>query len=154
MTLAAASMAMVLTFFDGAPAPAPAELVPAVVQAPDSPVQLDRAKVLNIVPNEPAVLLYASANKVDYDLEHFTVIAFIFDAEGTLKARQVAPARHMLEKGTTKFSTMVLDGWTVAASDQVVVGVNQAQRLGSEKWWSAELEALAKTSVKTSVKAR
>jgi hypothetical protein len=127
----------------------PAEIAPAIVGAPDSPVKLDRAKVLNVVANEPAVLLYAATNAADYDLEHFTVIAFIFDAEGTLKARQIAPGRHMLEKGTTKFSTMVLDGWTVTPTDRVVIGVNQAQRVGSEKWWSAELESLAKASVKS-----
>ena len=126
-----------------------AEIAPAIVVAPDSPVKLDRAKVLNVVANEPAVLLYAATNAVDYDLEHFTVIAFIFDAEGTLKAKQIAPGRHMLEKGTTKFSTMVLDGWTVTPTDRVVIGVNQAQRLGSEKWWNAELESLAKASVKS-----
>jgi hypothetical protein len=126
-----------------------AEIAPGIVGAPESPVKLDRAKVLNVVPNEPAVLLYAATNVVDYDLEHFTVIAFIFDAEGTLKAKQVAPGRHMLEKTTTKFSTMVLDGWTVTPTDRVVIGVNQAQRVGSERWWSAELEPLAKASVKS-----
>jgi hypothetical protein len=126
-----------------------AEIASAIVVAPDSPVKLDRAKVLNVGANEPAVLLYAATNAVDYDLEHFTVIAFIFDAEGTLKAKQIAPGRHMLEKGTTKFSTMVLDGWTVTPTDRVVIGVNQAQRLGTEKWWNAELESLAKASVKS-----
>lgn len=126
-----------------------AEITPAIVQAPDSPVKLDRAKVLNVGANEPAVLLYAATNAVDYDLEHFTVITFIFDAEGTLKARQTAPGRHMLEKGTTKFSTMVLDGAPVTPTDRLVIGVNQAQRLGSEKWWSAEIESLAKTSIKS-----
>lgn len=125
-----------------------AEVVPAVVQGPGSPVRLDRAKVLNVVANEPAVLLYAATNVTDHDLEHFTVIVFIFDAQGTLKARQIAPGRHMLEKGTTKFSTMVLDGWAVSATDRVVVGVNQAQRMGSENWWSAELEQAAKEAVK------
>jgi hypothetical protein len=126
-----------------------AEIASAIVVAPDSPVKLDRAKVLNVGANEPAVLLYAATNAVDYDLEHFTVIAFIFDAEGTLKAKQIAPGRHMLEKGTTKFSTMVLDGWTVTPTDRVVISVNQAQRLGTEKWWNAELESLAKASVKS-----
>lgn len=125
-----------------------AEIAPSIVQAPDSPVRIDRAKVLNVGSEEPAVLLYSATNATDQDLEHFTVIAFIFDAEGTLKARQVAPARHMLEKRTTKYSTMVLDGWRVTPTDRVVMGVNQAQRLGSDAWWHAELENAAKEAAK------
>ena len=74
--------------------------------------------------------------------------AFIFDAQGVLKARQLAPGRRTLEKGTTKYSTMVLDGWAVTATDRVVFGVNQAQRVDSEKWWRAELEETAKEAVK------
>jgi hypothetical protein len=42
-------------------------------------------------------------------LEQFTVIAFIFDAEGTLRARQASPARRTLDAHSTKYSTMVLD---------------------------------------------
>ena len=55
------------------------EVTPTVIQAPDSPVRLDHAKILNIVDGEPAVLLYAATNLTDNDLEQFTVIAFIFD---------------------------------------------------------------------------
>ena len=43
---------------------------------------------------------------------------------------------------------MVLDGRAVTATDCIVIGVNQAQRTDSEKWWSAELEAAAKEAVK------
>jgi hypothetical protein len=125
-----------------------AEVVPAVVQAPDSPVRIDQAKVLNVGAAEPAVLLYAATNLTDADLEQFTVIAYIFDADGVLKTRQVAPGRRTLEKRSTKFSTMVLDGRTVTATDRIVIGVNQAQRTDSEKWWSAELEAAANQAVK------
>jgi hypothetical protein len=124
------------------------EVVPTVVQAPDSPVRVDHAKVFNVVANEPAVLMYAATNLTDNDLEQFTIIAFIFDAQGVLKARQLAPGRRTLEKGTTKYSTMVLDGWAVTATDRVVFGVNQAQRVDSEKWWRAELEETAKEAVK------
>jgi hypothetical protein len=60
----------------------------------------------------------------------------------------VAPGRRTLEKKETKFSTMVLDGRAVTATDRIVIGVNQAQRTDSEKWWSAELEAAAKEAVK------
>ena len=139
MTLLVTSMVAVL---------AAAEMTPAVVQAPDSPVRLDHAKIVNIVEGEPAVLIYAATNLTDIDLEQFTVIAFIFDADGVLKARQLAPGRRTLEKRSTKYSTMVLDGRPVTATDQVVIGVNQTQRTDSDKWWSAELEAAAKEAVK------
>jgi hypothetical protein len=125
-----------------------AEVVPTVVSAPDSPVKIDQAKVLNVGAAEPAVLLYAATNLTDAELEQFTVIAYIFDADGVLKTRQIAPGRRTLEKKSTKFSTMVLDGRAVTATDRIVVGVNQAQRTDSEKWWSAELEAAAKEAVK------
>ena len=124
------------------------ETAPTIVQAPGSPVRIHGAKILNVVAGEPAVLFYAATNQTDDDLEQFTVIAFIFDAQGTLKTRQTAPGRRTLEKRTTKYSTMVLDGWPVTATDQIVVGVNQAQRTDSEKWWSAELEATAIQAVK------
>lgn len=125
-----------------------ADVAPVVVQAPDSPVRLDHAKILNVGAAEPAVLLYAATNLTDVELEQFTVIAFIFDAEGVLKTRQLAPGRRTLEKKATKYSTMVLDGRAVTATDRVVVGVNQAQRTDSDKWWSADLEAAAKEAVK------
>lgn len=139
MTLLATAVVLLL---------AAGEIVPTVVQAPDTPVRLSRAKVLNVVTDEPAVLLYAATNLTDDDLEAFTIVAFIFDAQGTLKARQSAPGRRTLEKRTTKFSTLVLDGWPVTATDRIVFGVNQALRDGSEKWWSAELEEAAKAAVK------
>jgi len=141
MTLLAASlMALFTAGF--------AEVVPTVVQAPDSPVKIENAKVLNVGAAEPAVLLYAATNLTDAELEQFTVIAYIFDADGVLKTRQVAPGRRTLEKKGTKFSTMVLDGRAVGPTDRIVIGVNQAQRTDSEKWWSAELEAAAKAAVK------
>ena len=124
------------------------EIAPTVVQAPGSPVRVDHAKVLNVVPNEPAVLMYAATNLTDDDLEQFTVIVFIFDAQGTLKAKQIAPGRRTLEKRSTKYSTMVLDGWAVGPTDRVVFGVNQVQRIESEKWWSAELDTAASDAVK------
>jgi uncharacterized protein (DUF1778 family) len=141
MPLLAISMVLWLVASSG-------ESAPAVVQAPDSPVRVDHAKVLNIVANEPAVLFYAATNLTDQDLEQFTVIAFIFNAEGVLKARQIAPGRRTLEKRSTKYSTMVLDGSPVTATDRIVFGVNQAQRVDSDKWWSAELEAAAREAVK------
>ena len=64
----------------------------AVVQAADAPVRLDRAKILNT--NEaPLVLLYAATNLTGDELDQFTVMVFVFDREGRLKARQVAPGR-------------------------------------------------------------
>ena len=141
MTLLAASLAISLAFSAG-------ENVPVIVQAPDTPVRVDHAKIFNVVANEPAVLMYAATNLTDNDLEQFTIIAFIFDAQGTLKAKQMAPGRRALEKRETKYSTMVLDGWAVTATDRVVFGVNQAQRVDSEKWWHAELDEAAKEAVK------
>ena len=82
---------------------AAADMAPVVVQAPDSPVRLDHAKILNVGAAEPAVLLYAATNLTDVELEQFTVIAFIFDAEGVLKTRQLAPGRRTLEKRGTKY---------------------------------------------------
>jgi hypothetical protein len=125
-----------------------AEVTPMVVQAPDSPVRLDHAKILNVGSSEPAILMYAATNLTDDDLEQFTVIAFIFDAEGTLRARQGAPGRRTLEKRGTKYSTMVLDVRPLTPTDRVVIGVDQAQRTESSKWWSAELETVAKAAMK------
>ena len=124
------------------------EMTPIVVQAPDSPVRIDRAKVLNVVDGEPAILMYAATNNTDDDLEQFTVIAFIFDGDGTLRARQLAPGRRTLERRSTKYSTMVLDARPLTPTDRVVIGVNQVQRTESEKWWSAELEAPARAAAK------
>ncbi len=125
-----------------------AEIASAVVQAPGSPVQVGRAKVFNLVADEPAVLFYAATNLTDQDLEEFTIVAFIFDENGTLKARQTAPGRRELERRSTKFSTMVLDGFPVTATSRIVFGVNQALPAGSDKWWHTELEEAAKAAVK------
>jgi hypothetical protein len=121
---------------------------PAVVQAPDSPVRLDRVKILNVVADEPAVLLYAATNVTDQQLEQFTVIVFVFNKEGKLKARQIAPGRRTLDARSTKFSTMVLDGSPLEATDVIVVGVNQAQRVNSETWWQTDLQMAAEEAAK------
>jgi hypothetical protein len=125
-----------------------AEMTPAIVQAPDSPVKLDHAKILNVVEGEPAVLFYAATNLTDNDLEQFTVVAFIFEGDGTLRSRQAAPGRRTLEKRATKYSTMVIDVRPLTPTDRIVIGVDQAQRVDSEKWWSAELVDAAKAAVK------
>jgi hypothetical protein len=125
-----------------------AEMTPTVIQAPDSPVRLDHAKIVNVVDGEPAVLLYAATNLTDNDLEQFTVIAFIFDGDGTLRSRQAAPGRRALEKRSTKYSTMVIDVRPLTPADRVVIGVDRAQRVDSEKWWSADLAAAAQAAVK------
>jgi hypothetical protein len=127
---------------------AAAEMTPTIIQAPDSPVKLDHARILNVVEGEPAVLLYAATNLTDNDLEQFTVIAFIFEGDGTLRSRQAAPGRRTLEKRSTKYSTMVIDVRPLTPTDRIVIGVDQAQRVDSEKWWSAELVDVAKAAVK------
>ena len=129
----------------------PAGMNPTVVQASDSPVRLDRAKILNIVADEPPVLLYSATNLTDQELEQFTVLVFVFDAQGQLKARQVAPGRRTLEARGTKYSTMVLDGSPIGATDQIVIGVNQAQRANSETWWRADLQSSAEAAVKRKI---
>jgi len=111
------------------------------VQAPDSPVRLDHATILTAT-DAPPVLLYAATNVTGDQLDEFTVMAFVF-REGVLKARQVAPARRTLDAHGTKYSAMILDGFQIEANDLVVVGVNQAQRVGSEAWWRAELQTAA-----------
>jgi hypothetical protein len=125
----------------------PVEKPAIAVQAPDSPVRLDRATVLTGA-DGPPVLLYSATNLTGDALDQFTVIAFIFNAEGTLKARQTAPGRHILEAHGTKYSTLVLDGSPIEPSDQIVVGVNQAQRVNSDAWWRADVQPAAEGAVR------
>jgi hypothetical protein len=116
-----------------------------VVQAGDSPVRLNRATVLSGA-DGPPIVSYAATNLTDDPLDQFTVMAFVFDAKGTLKATQVAPGRRTLDPRSTKVSTLVLDGSPVDATDVIVVGVNQAQRVGSEVWWRADLQTIAEAT--------
>ena len=129
----------VLTFLVAA---ATTEKPAIIVQAADSPVRLDRATILS-GGDGPPVVLYAATNLTDDQLEQFTVMAYVFDAKGTLKARQVAPGRRTLDARSTKYSTLVLDGAPIDATDVIVVGVNQAQRADSEVWWRADLQTMA-----------
>lgn len=122
--------------------------VPAlVVMTADSPVKLERAVVFT-TRDAPPIILYKATNQTDADLDQFTVIAFVFDEKGVLKARQTAPGRRTLEAKTTKFSTIVLDGSPVAPTDQIVIGVNQAQRVNSEEWWRGDIQQAAEAAVK------
>jgi hypothetical protein len=117
-----------------------------IVEGTDPPVRINRAAVLT--PSDgPAVLLFAAVNQTDRAVDTFTVMAFVFKADGTPKARQVAPGRRSLEPRETKYSTLVLDGTQVEASDIIVIGVNQAQHVGSSEWWRAELRAAAEAAV-------
>jgi len=120
----------------------PADVTPVVVQAPDSPVRLQHVHVLT-ASDAPPVLVYEATNLSPDELEQFTVIAFVFNAEGRLKARQVAPGRRTLEAKGVKYSTMVLDGSPIESTDVIVIGVNQAQKAGSDAWWRADLQTLA-----------
>ena len=127
-------------------AAAAAETPAVVIQAADTPVKLDRATVVTATA-APPVLVYSATNATDDDVDEFTVIAFVFDAQGTLKARQTAPARRSLQAHATKFSTLVLDGSPVSPGDRIVVGVNQAQKVRSDLWWRAELQDAALAAV-------
>ena len=111
------------------------------VQAPDSPVHLEHATILTAA-DSPPVLLYAASNVTDNQIDEFTVMVFVF-REGVLKARQVAPGRRTLDARGTKYSAMVLDGFPIEPTDTIIVGVNQAQRVGSDVWWRAELQETA-----------
>jgi hypothetical protein len=128
-------------------AAAPLERAAILVHAADSPVRLERAAVLTPSAGPP-VLVYAATNQTAEELEQFTVIAFVFDAKGTLKARQIAPGRRTLEPKETKYSTLVLDGSPIAETDIIVVGVNQAQRAGSDDWWRSDIQPAAVAAAK------
>jgi len=118
-----------------------------VVQAADSPVRLEHATMLTATEGPP-VILYSATNLTNDPLDQFTVLAFIFKADGTLKARQLAPGRRTLEAHETKYSTMVVDGIPLEPGDLVVIGVNQAQRVDSEAWWRADLQDAAQARVR------
>jgi hypothetical protein len=115
-------------------AAAPTERAALIVEGPQPPARITRATVLT--PGEgPPVVLYSAVNQTDKELEQFTVMAFVFKADGTPKARQQAPGRRTLEANETKYSTLVLDGGPVDQTDIVVIGIDQVQRAGSEEWW-------------------
>jgi hypothetical protein len=126
-------------------AAAAAERTAIIVQAPDTPVRLEHATVLS-GSDGPSVLLYSATNKTDQALDQFTVIAYIFDADGVLKATQLAPGRRTLEGRETKYSTMVLDGTPIPPGGSIVIGVNQAQRVDSDAWWRADIRPAAEAA--------
>ena len=117
-----------------------------IVSGNEPPARISRAMVLTPA-DGPPVVLYAAENLTDAELDQFTVMAFVFKADGTLTARQVAPGRRTLEPGEVKYSTLVLDGAKIDSSDIIVVGINQVQRAGSESWWRAELQRAAEAAV-------
>jgi hypothetical protein len=117
-----------------------------VVEGGEPPAGINRAVV--ITPSDgPTVLLYASQNRTDQRLDEFTVMAFVFRADGTLKATQIAPGRRTLEPREVKYSTLVLDGSVVEPTDIVVVGINQVLPDGSNTWWRADLRRAAEAAV-------
>ena len=117
-----------------------------LVEGADAPARVTRATVLT--PAEgPPVVLYAATNTTDRQIDTMTVMAFVFKADGTLKARQTAPGRRNLEPRETKYSTLVLDGSPVEASDVIVIGINQVQHTGSDAWWRADLQRAAEALV-------
>jgi hypothetical protein len=115
------------------------------VTATGAPVTLDGMKLLN-TDAQPLVLLYAATNKSDAAIDQFTVMVFVYDKDGRLKARQVAPGRRDLAVRETKYSSMVLDVGTIEATDSLMAGVDQVQRVGSDEWWRADLRPLAEAA--------
>jgi hypothetical protein len=127
-------------------AAAPAERAALVVEGPQPPARISKATV--ITPTEgPPIIYYAAVNQTDQELEQFTVMGFVFKADGTPKARQQAPGRRTLEPHETKYSTLVLDGGPVDPTDIIVIGIDQVQRAGSEEWWHADLRPAAEAAV-------
>lgn len=117
-----------------------------VVAGPQPPARITRATVLT--PAEgPPVILYTAVSETEQRLDTITVMAFVFKADGTLKARQVAPGRRTLEPHETKYSTLVLDGSAIDPTDVIVIGINQAQQVGSDDWWRADLQRAAEAAV-------
>jgi hypothetical protein len=139
MTLMSAVMTLML-------AASASERPALIVAGAEPPARLDRAAVLT--PGEgPPVILYAATNLTDQSLDQFTVMAFVFKPDGTLKARQVAPGRRTLNAHETKYSTLVLDGSAIDPTDVIVIGINQAQRGASDPWWRADLQPAAEAAV-------
>jgi hypothetical protein len=120
---------------------------PAIVVAGEQPpARITRATVMT--PAEgPSIVLYAAENLTDKAIDQFTVMAFVFKSDGTLKARQTAPGRRTLEPHETKYSTLVLDGSPVDPTDIVAIGINQSQDVGSTAWWRADLQPAAQIAV-------
>src|SRR4029079_13019527 len=124
----------------------PTEKPVTIVEGPQPPGRITRGTVL--APAEgPAVVRDAAMNQNDQKMKQFTVMALVFKADGTPKARQVAPGRRALEPHETKYLTLVLDAGQVDPTDIVVIGVDQAQRAGSETWWHADIRPLAEAAV-------
>jgi hypothetical protein len=139
MTLLSMTMALLV-------AAAAAERPALIVEGAEPPARITRATVLT--PAEgPPVVVYAATNLTDKQLDTITVMAFVFKADGTLKARQTAPARRTLEPNETKYSTLVVDGSPIDPTDIIVVGINQTQHTGSTAWWRAELQRAAEAAV-------
>ena len=139
MTLLSMTVALLL-------AAPPGERPARIVEGAEPPARITRATVLT--PAEgPPIVLYAATNLTDRQLDTVTVMAFVFKADGTLKARQTAPARRTLDPRETKDSTLVVDGGNVDPTDVIVIGINQAQHAGSDVWWRAELQRAAEAAV-------
>lgn len=71
----------------------------------------------------PPVVLYAAVNQTEQRIDQFTVIAFVFRADGTLKARHLAPGRRTLEPREAKYSTLVLWAAAVRPSASITAAI-------------------------------
>jgi len=109
-------------------------------------VRIDHLKVFS-ADDGPPVLLYAATNLTSDPLDQFTVTVYVFGKDHLLKARQVAPGRRNLDARETKYSAMVLDVGPIEPTDSLMAGVDQAQKVGSDDWWRADLRTLAEQTV-------
>jgi hypothetical protein len=121
---------------------------PIIIEAPDAPVRLQSARLLN--PGQtPLVLLVDAQNQTPEAAEQFMVTVYVFNAAGVRKGSQTAPGRRTLDPKSSKFSAMVLDGFAIEPTDRLFVGVQQVQWAASGEWWRGQLLPIAEARVKT-----
>ena len=120
-----------------------------IVEAGQLPAKIAKATVISPA-DGPPIVLYEAASQTDQQIGDFVVIAFVFRADGSLKAKQQAPGRHLLEKHETKYSTLVLDVKMIGGidpTDTIVIGMTRLQYDGSDRWVEADVQPAAEAAV-------
>ena len=112
------------------------------------PCRLEHATVLSAAEGPP-VLIYAATNLTNDPLEQFTVMAFIFKADGTLEG---APARARPADAQRARDQVFRDG--ARRLPDRAWGFNRRRgqsgaTVGSDAWWRADLQAAAEARVRT-----
>jgi hypothetical protein len=107
----------------------------------DSPVRIDHLKIFSADDAPPVPL---RGNECHWrSARPFTVTKS--SSIKTVGSRRGKSPRSScnLDARETKYSAMVLDVGPIAPTDSLMAGVDQAQRVGSDQWWRADLRALA-----------